>query len=57
MKRLWILLIVAPLGGCVISQGGPLPMALAPDEPDKAQCVRYGFPANAPAFECDANER
>src|SRR6516165_12606 len=57
MKRLWIILIIAPLGGCVISQSGPLPMALAPDEPNKAQCVRYGFPADAPAFECGANER
>jgi hypothetical protein len=49
----WLLVVVAalPLAGCVRTH----PMALAPDDADKSQCVRYGFPPDTPAFgDCSA---
>ncbi len=53
----WLLVVVAalPLAGCVTSQEGTHPMALAPDDADKSQCVGYGFPPDTPAFgDCSA---
>ena len=50
MKGLLILLMVVPLAGCFTSHDRTQPMALAPDDADKPQCIRYGFPPDTPAF-------
>jgi len=47
MKRLLILLVVVP---CLTSHDRTQPLTLAPDETDKSQCLRYGFPPDTPAF-------
>jgi hypothetical protein len=50
MKWLLIILMAVPLASCVTSQERSQPMALAPDATTTSQCVRYGFPEDAPAF-------
>ena len=55
MTWLLIVLMAVPLAGCLTSQLGSQPMGLAPHESDdKSQCLRYGFPADSPAFGCGA---
>jgi len=50
MKRLLILLVVVP---CLTSHDRTQPLTLAPDETDKSQCLRYGFPPDTP-MQCHA---
>ncbi len=59
MRWLLVILAIVPLAGCVTSQGGTHPMALGPDTADNtSQCVRYGFPADTPAFgDCNKQVR
>ena len=50
MKRLLILSVVVPLAGCLASHDRTQPLTLAPDQADRSQCLRYGFPPDTPAF-------
>jgi hypothetical protein len=48
----WLLIVLMPvaLAGCVTEQPPGLPMALGPSDAAETRCLRYGFPADAPAF-------
>ena len=50
MKRLLILLVVAPSQAVWRRMIGRNQLTLARDQADRSQCLRCGFPPDTPAF-------